>query len=256
MGVINVNSDSFYAGSRQTTSHDILNKAEQMLHDGAHILDLGAMSSRPGADIISADEELRRIIPAVTSICERFPAAIISVDTLRSKVAQEVINCGASCINDISAGTYDDEMMSVVAKNKVPYIIMHMQGLPADMQHEPMYENVVTDIMIFLSDKVRKAKAAGIVDIMIDPGFGFGKTLAHNYEIMRQMEVFKIFDLPILAGISRKSMIWKVLNTDADGALNGTTALNMYLLTKGASILRVHDVREAKECITLFERLR
>lgn len=255
MGIINVSPDSFYAGSRKTDIDSILRQADQMLTEGADILDLGAMSSRPGAEIISEEEELRRIIPAIISIVDRFSDSIISVDTIRSKVAMEVINCGASCINDITSGTFDYNMMSIIASNSVPYIMMHMKGLPADMQLNPDYDDVVMEIMIFFAERIHRARQAGIKDIIVDPGFGFGKTIEHNYKLMRNLEVFKIFDVPILAGISRKSMIWKILNLDAEGALNGTTALNMYLLNKGAKILRVHDVSEAKECITLFNQL-
>lgn len=256
MGVINVSPDSFFAGSRKTDVTSILIKAEQMLDEGADLLDIGAMSSRPGAEIITETEELARIIPAVSSVAERFSNAIISVDTMRSRVAQEVIHCGATCINDISAGTYDNNIMDVAVDNNVPYIMMHMNGLPSNMQINPQYDDVVSEIMVFLSERIRTAREKGIKDIIIDPGFGFGKTIIHNYEILRRFEVFKIFDIPVLAGISRKSMIWKVLELDADHALNGTTALNMFLLNKGADILRVHDVMEAKECIRLFEQLR
>ena len=255
MGVINVSPDSFYAESRKTDIDSILNKAEQMLNEGADIIDIGAMSSRPGAEILSESEELKRIIPAVSAMSKRFPESIISVDTLRSNVAQEVINSGAVCINDISAGTFDINMMKVAADNNVPYIMMHMKGLPSDMQIDPKYDDVVTEILIYFSDRIRRARDTGIKDIIIDPGFGFGKTIEHNYEIMRRLEVFKIFDIPILVGVSRKSMIWKVLGLNADQALNGTTALNMYSLSKGAGILRVHDVKEAKECVALFKRL-
>jgi dihydropteroate synthase len=255
MGIINVNQDSFYAASRKTEMPHILNLAESMVNQGADMVDVGAMSSRPGAEIITEEDEMKRIIPAVEAIIKEFPGILISVDTMRSKVASAVIDCGASCINDISGGTFDAEMMRVVAHHHIPYIIMHMQGMPAYMQLKPQYNDVVLDIMTIFSDRIRKARAAGILDVIIDPGFGFGKTLEQNYHLIREMEAFQIFDVPILAGISRKSMIWKPLGIDADHALNGTTALHMALLNKGVNILRVHDVKEAVECVKLFSLL-
>ena len=255
MGIINVNDNSFYSGSRANTTDLVLAKASKMLHDGATILDLGAMSSKEGSAIISIDEELNLILPAVEAVKKYFPEAIISVDTLRSKVAKEVIQAGASMINDISAGTFDSDMMKLVSSFHVPYIMMHMKGLPSDMQQNPSYEDVVMEITRFFVLKIQQAKEQGIVDIVIDPGFGFGKTLDHNYQIMKKLEVLQIFDLPVMAGISRKTMIWRPLNTNADSALNGTTALHMYALQKGARILRVHDVKDAMECITLHQLL-
>ena len=255
MGIINVNDNSFYSASRANTTDLVLATASKMLHEGATILDLGAMSSKPGSAIISIDEELNLILPAVEAVKKYFPEAIISVDTLRSKVAKEVIQAGASMINDISAGTFDSDMMKLVSSFHVPYIMMHMKGLPSDMQQNPLYEDVVMEITRFFVLKIQQAKEQGIVDIVIDPGFGFGKTLDHNYQIMKKLEVLQIFDLPVMAGISRKSMIWRPLNTNADSAINGTTALHMYALQKGARILRVHDVKEAMECITLHQLL-
>jgi len=255
MGIINVNDNSFYSASRANTTDLVLATASKMLHEGATILDLGAMSSKPGSAIISIDEELNLILPAVEAVKKYFPEAIISVDTLRSKVAKEVIQAGASMINDISAGTFDSDMMKLVSSFHVPYIMMHMKGLPSDMQQNPLYEDVVMEITRFFVLKIQQAKEQGIVDIVIDPGFGFGKTLDHNYQIMKKLEVLQIFDLPVMAGISRKSMIWSPLNTNADSALNGTTSLHMYALQKGARILRVHDVKEAMECITLHQLL-
>jgi len=255
MGIINVNENSFYSASRANTTDLVLEKASKMLQEGATILDLGAMSSKPGTDIISIDDELNLILPAVEAVKKYFPEAIISVDTLRSKVAQEVIQAGASMINDISAGTFDSNMMKLVSSFRVPYIMMHMKGLPSDMQQNPSYEDVVMEITRFFVLNIQKAKDVGIADIIIDPGFGFGKSLEHNYQIMKQLEVLQIFDLPVMAGISRKSMIWRPLNTNADSALNGTTALHIYALQKGAKILRVHDVKEAMECITLYQLL-
>ena len=255
MGIINVNENSFYSASRANTTDLVLEKASKMLQEGATFLDLGAMSSKPGSDIISIDDELNLILPAVEAVKKYFPEAIISVDTLRSEVAQEVIQAGASMINDISAGTFDSNMMKLVSSFRVPYIMMHMKGLPSDMQQNPSYEDVVMEITRFFMLNIQKARDVGIVDIIIDPGFGFGKSLEHNYQIMKQLEVLQIFDLPVMAGISRKSMIWRPLNTNADSALNGTTALHMYALQKGAKILRVHDVKEAMECITLHQLL-
>jgi dihydropteroate synthase len=255
MGVINVNDTSFYTASRANTIEHLLTKASKMLQEGATILDLGAMSSKPGAEIIPLKDELDLIIPAVVAVKDNFPEAIISVDTLRSQVAAEVIQSGASIINDISAGEFDSDMFRVVSSYKIPYIMMHMNGLPATMQMDPYYDDVVMDVTRFFVRKIHQAKESGISDIVIDPGFGFGKTLEHNYQLMKKLEVFQIFDLPVLVGISRKSMVWKPLKSNADDALNGTTALHMYALQKGAGILRVHDVKEAVECIKLYDLL-
>jgi dihydropteroate synthase len=255
MGIININEDSFYAASRIMDVHALIVRAEKMISDGASILDIGAMSSRPGANIITPEEELKRLMPAVNSLVASFPDTIISVDTVHSKVASEVICSGVSMINDISAGEYDPAMIAIVAKESVPYVMMHMKGLPSDMQLNPVYHDIVLEIMQFFTKKIHHAKASGIKDIIIDPGFGFGKTLEHNFELMRNLEVFRIFDVPVLIGVSRKSMIWKSLNTDAAHALNGTTALHMHALQQGAKILRVHDVKEAMECIEIHRRL-
>lgn len=255
MGIINVNEDSFYRGSRKTDMDDILTMAKSMLDDGASILDIGAMSSRPGAKMIDEEVEINRIVTAVKSISDSYPSAIISVDTFRSKVAYEAVQAGASIINDISSGTFDTEMLKVVSSLNVPYILMHMQGQPETMQINPIYHDVVMEITQFFVSKIKQARNAGITDIIIDPGFGFGKTLEHNYTLLKHLEVFQIFDLPVLAGISRKSMVWKQLDTNPEHALNGTTALHMYALLKGADILRVHDVKAAAECIALFKKL-
>ncbi|MBK9736991.1 MAG: dihydropteroate synthase [Saprospiraceae bacterium] len=255
MGIINVNEDSFYPASRATSIHQILSKAEKMLKDGASILDLGAMSSRPGARIMDIDVELNGIIPAVESVCKEFPDAVVSVDTLRSKVAELCVHSGASMVNDISAGDFDPEMIQIMTRMKVPYVMMHMQGLPATMQQNPTYTDVLMEVLKYFVEKVHKARLAGITDILIDPGFGFGKTLDQNYTLMRHLEVFKIFDFPVLAGISRKSLICKALNINQEDALNGSTALHMVALQRGASVLRVHDVKEAVECVKLYKRL-
>lgn len=255
MGIININDDSFYVQSRANKTDQIIQKATQMIEEGASILDLGVMSSKPGSKISSVDDELKGLLPALEVIRMNFPEIPISVDTIHSDVASAVLKNGASMINDISAGDFDKTMLKTVADADVPYIMMHMQGLPSDMQLNPKYDDVVLDIMKYFVDKTKKAKDAGIKDLIIDPGFGFGKTLAHNYQLLKSLEVFQIFDIPVLAGVSRKSMIWKYLNIDADHALNGTTALHMSILQKGVKILRVHDVKEAVECVRLFNKL-
>jgi len=255
MGIINVNDTSFYSPSRASQIEDVVAKASQMLLDGATILDLGAMSSKPGAKIISTEDEIRLIVPAVESVLNKFPEAIISVDTLRSEVAEKVIQTGAVMINDISAGDFDSKMMDVLASHRVPFIMMHMNGLPENMQVNPKYEDVTLEITRFFIRKIHQCKQAGMVDLIIDPGFGFGKTLEHNYQLMKNLEIFQIFDLPVMIGVSRKSMVYKPLKVSADGALNGTTALHMFALCKGVKILRVHDVKEAMECIYLHQYL-
>ena len=255
MGVINISPDSFYQGSTKSDIKSILDASEKMLKDGADIIDLGGMSSRPGALLISEEEELARLLIPVAEICKRFPEAILSIDTMRSRIAHETIGAGAKCINDISSGIFDQEMFRVVARHKTPFIMMHMAGMPSDMQLNPTYDDVVMDILKFFKERIPKAQKEGIQDLIIDPGFGFGKTVEHNYTLMKHFDVFQIFDKPLLAGISRKSMIWKKLGITPENALNGTTALHMYLLQKGAAILRVHDVKEALECIELNKML-
>lgn len=255
MGIININEDSFYVQSRANNIDQIIRKASQMIEDGASILDLGVMSSKPGSKISTVYDELKGLLPALEVIRMNFPEIIISVDTIHSSVASEVLKNGASMINDISAGDFDETMLKTVADADVPYVMMHMQGLPSDMQLNPKYDDVVMEIMKYFVDKIKKAQDAGIKDLIIDPGFGFGKTLTHNYQLLKSLEVFQIFDIPVLAGVSRKSMIWKYLHIDADHALNGTTALHMYILQKGVKILRVHDVKEAVECVKLFNKL-
>ncbi len=254
MGIININQDSFFAASRHTAMDDILTKVDKMLREGAAIIDFGAMSSRPGAVISDADTEIDILAPVIQQVSKVFPQAIISVDTLHSRVAAKVIGEGASIINDISAGDYDPLMMTVIGSCNIPYIMMHMQGTPPDMQNQPQYKDVTTDILSYFVKKVHQSRQAGIKEIVIDPGFGFGKTIDQNFELLRHLETFRLFDIPLLAGLSRKSIIWKTLQTDADGALNGTTALHMVALQKGVSILRVHDVKEAVECITLYKK--
>ncbi|SFV27919.1 dihydropteroate synthase [Thermoflavifilum thermophilum] len=252
MGIINITEDSFYAGSRHMQTDDILRTAETMLQQGAAILDLGAQSTRPGAQPISADEEWQRLQPAIAALKKHFPEAYLSVDTYYASVARRAVDAGAEIINDISAGNMDQDMIATVATLRVPYVIMHMQGTPATMQLNPHYEDVVKEITAFFIEKVAICRQVGIHDLIVDPGFGFGKNLQHNYTLLRHLHVFHVMDLPLLVGISRKSMIYRLLGTTSEQALNGTTALHMLALEQGAHILRVHDVREANEVIRLW----
>ena len=254
MGIINVTPDSFYEGSRMQTGESVLAQATKMVNEGADIIDIGGQRTRPGSERISADDELKRVLPAVEIILKNFPRAIISVDTYHSKVAEACVNAGASIINDISAGSLDDDMIPAVAKLGVPYICMHMKGTPENMQAEPVYENITKEVLDFFIQKIDVCKQAGIHDIIIDPGFGFGKTISHNFRLLKEMSVFSILERPMLIGISRKSTIYKALGVTAAEALNGTTALHTIALQNGATILRVHDVKEAKEAITLYQR--
>ncbi|RLJ72138.1 dihydropteroate synthase [Pedobacter alluvionis] len=255
MGILNITPDSFYDNSRTKSIDEALIKAARFLNEGATFIDIGGYSSRPGAKDISINEEIDRVVPVVESLVKTFPEAVISIDTFRSKVAQETISSGAHIINDIAAGDMDEQMFETVAKLQVPYMMMHMQGTPQNMHQNPVYTNVLLEVIDYLAKKVAALKALHIHDIIIDPGFGFGKTTEHNYELLRQMEAFKIFKLPILVGFSRKGMIYKTLGTTAAEALNGTSVLNTIALQKGAGILRVHDVKEAVECVRLVERL-
>ena len=257
MGILNITPDSFFKGSRYQTDKEILKTATQMLEDGADILDIGGYSSRPGAEDISVKEEGDRVLKAIKLVRKNFHDAIISVDTFRAEIASEaVIEFGANMINDISGGDGDNNMFSVVSKLNVPYIIMHMKGTPRTMQHQPAYDDIVADILKWFGERIFKLKSAGVKDIIIDPGFGFGKTIDHNFELLRRLSDFSIAGLPVLVGISRKSMIWKTLDISADDALNGTTALNAIALLHGADILRVHDVREAVQTVRLISKLR
>jgi len=255
MGILNVTPDSFYDGGRYTTERDILIKVEKMLKDGAAFIDVGAYSTRPKAINISPEQEVYRSLKAVTAILKTFPETLISVDTFRSKVAREAINAGACMINDISAGSLDSNMFTCVADLQVPYILMHMQGTPQTMQNKPHYTDVVYDIRTFFSEKISILHRLGINDIILDVGFGFGKTLEHNYRLLQNLDLFTCFDLPVLAGISRKSMLYKILDTEANKALNATTVANTLALQKGAKILRVHDVKEAFETIQIVNQL-
>jgi dihydropteroate synthase len=255
MGILNVTPDSFYDGGRHFVVEAAISQALRMYEEGATILDVGGMSSRPGAEELPVAEEIRRVIPVIQAISERIPEAIISVDTVQPEVARLAVEAGASIVNDISAGRMVPGMYETVAALDVPYVLMHMKGTPKTMQKEAVYENVVEAVLEFLLDEVGKLKSLGIKDIIIDPGFGFGKTIAHNFQLLQYLHTLKILPYPILAGISRKSMIYRTLGITPEEALNGTTALNMVALQQGASILRVHDVRQAVETIKIFEAL-
>ncbi len=256
MGIINVTEDSFYAGSRVNSDEEILGVAGKMLDEGADILDIGGCSTRPGARPVTEETEKKRVCHAAEIILGKFPETVLSVDTYRSRVAEEAVkNSGAAIINDISGGEMDEEMFPLVIRLNVPYVMMHMQGTPQTMQSSPHYDDVVSDILYWFGQRITTLQHAGVRDIIIDPGFGFGKTSKHNFEILRRLDEFHITSLPVLVGLSRKSMIWRSLNITADEALTGTSALHMTALMKGASVLRVHDVREAKEVITLFEKI-
>jgi len=255
MGILNITPDSFYSNSRTNSINEALRKTEQFLNEGASFIDIGGYSSRPGAKDISEDEELFRLLPIIEALNKNLPEAIISIDTFRSKVAEETILAGAHIINDIAAGEMDEKMFETIAKLQVPYIFMHMQGTPQNMQQNPVYNDVMLDVIDYLAKKISILKSLKVHDLIIDPGFGFGKTIEHNYELLNQVQDFKIFNLPVLVGFSRKGMIHKVLKNTAAEALNGTTVLNTIALQKGAKILRVHDVKEAAECVKLVERL-
>ena len=254
MGILNVTPDSFYDGNKYTNQKKILEKVTQMINEGADFIDVGAVSSRPGADPVTADEELKRLNMALEVIRDHFPDIILSIDTCRSEIAEYVIKTfKAGMINDITAGSADEKMLSIVAASEVPYIMMHMKGNPQIMQKNPVYENVTKEVIGFFSERLEQARLAGINDIIIDPGFGFGKTIQHNYTLLNQLDAFKIFELPVMVGVSRKSMIYKTLEITPEESLNGTTILNTLALVNGADILRVHDVKEAKEAIRLTQ---
>ena len=253
MGVINTTPDSFYSGSRYHGIDTVLRQAEQMLIDGATILDFGGQSTRPGSEKVKVDEELKRVIAPIEAIHKNFPDAFISIDSFYSVVVANAVAAGASLVNDISAGCMDSKMIETVAALNTPYILMHMKGTPQNMHHQPKYENVTSEVLDFLIQKVSEIRQSGITDIIIDPGFGFGKSIKHNFRLLHDLSVFKILGCPILLGISRKSTIYKTLDITPEEALNGTTTLNTIGLLNGASILRVHDVKEAVEIIKLFE---
>ena len=252
MGIINATPDSFYKGDLNAGLEKIVEKAGKMIMEGADIIDIGGQSTRPGSIRISASEEIQRVIPVINSIVANYPQIILSIDTYHSQVAEAAIKAGASIVNDISAGSLDPEMINCVSSLNVPYICMHMKGTPENMQNNPTYEDLIKEVLDFFIDKIDQCKRAGIKDLVIDPGFGFGKTIHQNFILLKQLSVFKILDQPILAGLSRKSMIYKTLGIDVSQALNGSAVLNTIALQQGASILRVHDVKEAKEAVTLF----
>jgi dihydropteroate synthase len=253
MGIINATPDSFVEGHLNNGMESMVALAAKMIADGADILDIGGQSTRPGSKRIDAAEEIARVIPLIKTIKQLHQDVIISIDTYHSKVAAAAVATGASIVNDISGGNMDADMLATVAPLKVPYICMHMQGTPETMQQHPQYENVTTAVIDFFIDKIDECKKAGIADVIIDPGFGFGKTIQHSFQLLKNLSVFKLFELPVLVGLSRKGTIYKTLQTDAANALNGTAVLNTIALMNGASILRVHDVKEAKEVVKLWE---
>ena len=257
MGILNVTPDSFYAGSHGLTEGYIIDRIHQIMNEGASIIDIGACSTRPGADQVSAEEEMSRMRMGLELIRKHRPDAIVSVDTYRADVAKMCVEeYGAAIINDISAGQMDKDMFTTIARLGIPYIIMHMKGTPKDMQVNPEYDHFLKEVFYYFSEKVQRLRDLGVKDIIIDPGFGFGKTLEHNYELMNHLEEFSLFELPLLVGVSRKSMIYRLLGTTPEEALNGTTALNTVALLKGAHILRVHDVREAVETVRIIGKMK
>ena len=253
MGIINVTEDSFYSGSRKPTVDKALQQAEQMIKEGATILDIGGQSTRPGSEQIGAEKEAEKVLPVIEAIHKKFPASFISIDTYHAEVAKYAVDAGACIVNDISGGNFDATMHAIVAGLHVPYICMHIKGTPANMQHDPVYENVTKEVLDYFIKKIEACKQTGIHDVIIDPGFGFGKTITHNFELLRNLSVFKMLEKPILLGISRKSTIYKTLGVNADEALNGSTVLHTIGLLNGAAILRVHDVKEAMEVVKLVE---
>lgn len=257
MGIINVTPDSFYKGSRHLNEDEILAEAEKMLKEGADILDVGGYSTRPGAEDVPPEEERLRVMKAIRLITDNFPGTAVSIDTFRSEIAAEaVLDCGAGMINDISGGEADKDMFDTVVRLGVPYVLMHMQGTPSTMQLNPVYSDVVADIIRWMGERIHALHSKGAKDIIVDPGFGFGKTIDHNFEIMCRLNEFSVLQLPLLAGLSRKSMIWKTLGTTPEQALNGTTALNAIAILNGADIIRVHDVAEAVQAVKLASKVR
>lgn len=254
MGILNITPNSFYDGGKFVEESEILLQVKKMLSDGAEFIDIGAYSSKPKAVYVSEEKELKRIVPVVSLIMKHHPKTLISIDTFRSEVARVCIENGASIINDISSGSVDEKMMETIAKYNVPYIMMHKRGTPETMQSLTNYENIVKELLFYFSEKVALARSFGINDLIIDPGFGFAKILDHNYEILQKLELFKILEIPMLVGVSRKSMIYNSLKCTPEDALNGTSVLNTIALMKGTKILRVHDVKEAVECVTLFNK--
>jgi len=251
MGILNLTTDSFFDGGKYINEKQIISKCKSMLDEGATIIDIGAQSSRPGATQMSAKDELKKLLPIIKLLKNNFPSIIISIDTFWAKTAHETIEAGADIINDISAGEMDKNMFKVIAKHNAPYIIMHMQGTPQNMQKNPTYNNIVNEVVDYFDNKIKELKTLNISTIIIDPGFGFGKTLEHNYQLLNNLDAFKKFNLPLLVGASRKSMIYNLLDTNSEKALNGTSVINTIALQNGANILRVHDIKEAKECIKI-----
>ena len=256
MGILNVTPNSFYDGGKHKEINSIIHQVNKMLSEGADFIDIGAYSSKPSAEFVSEEEEIKRLVPIVKSLVEMFPNIVLSVDTFRAQVAKASVENGVAMVNDIAAGLLDDKMLETVAELKVPYIMMHMRGNPQTMQSLTDYKDIVKEMIFYFSERIQKARSFGISDIVIDPGFGFAKTLEQNYEVLHKMELFSMLELPLLAGISRKSMIYKVLESSPQEALNGTSVLNTIALQKGAKILRVHDVKEAVECIKLVSKLK
>ena len=255
MGILNITPDSFFDGGKYSNAKAIVVQAEKMLDEGATFIDVGAYSSRPGAHHITEEEELNRIVPVIELLVREFPEICISVDTFRSKVAKETINAGAAIVNDISGGKMDEFMFATIAELQVPYIVMHMQGTPQSMQLNPKYDDVVKEVISFFAEQLFKLRALKVNDVIIDVGFGFGKTIAHNFELLKKLDLFKSLDVPILTGVSRKSMLYKTLQTTPKEALNATTVANTIALMKGTHILRVHDVKEAVEAVTIYNQL-
>lgn len=255
MGILNMTPDSFYDGGALSSHMEALSQTETMLRAGATFLDIGGYSSRPGAQDVSEEDELKRVIPTIETITDNFPEAILSIDTFRSKVAKKAIEAGAAIINDIAAGALDKQMLPTAAKLQVPYIMMHMKGTPQTMNTLAHYEHITKEVLFYFSEKIRAARELGIHDVIVDPGFGFAKNRKQNFELLGHLDLFDALDAPLLVGVSRKSMIYEALKTSAQEALNGTTALHSVALMKGAKILRVHDVKEAMECVTLLQML-
>jgi dihydropteroate synthase len=255
MGILNITADSFFDGGKYNEVDKAVFQAEKMLADGATIIDIGAQSTRPGADMIGAEKELQLLMPMLNALVNRFPEAVFSIDTFHAQVAKEAVMAGVSIINDVSAGDDDTEMFDTVVGCKVPYIMMHKQGNSKTMQQNPTYNNVVLDIIDYFVPKVNALRRRGVADILIDPGFGFGKTMAHNYELLKKLRHFEILGVPILIGISRKKMIQNIIEQNAAHALNGTTVANTIALMNGANILRVHDVREAVEAVKIYNQI-
>lgn len=257
MGIINVTPDSFFDGGKYKTEKKVVKRAEEILEQGGAVIDIGAVSTKPGSEGISTKDEIERLLPAVKAVKKEFPNAFISIDTYRSWVALKVIEeCGPCMVNDVSGGNFDDHMFETIGKLGVPYVLMHMQGTPLKMQQNPEYEDIIRDISMFFTEQVKKLTKAGVKDVIIDPGFGFGKNLEHNYELLNRLDSFKVFQLPLMVGVSRKSMICKLLNSSPENALNGTSVVNTLVLMGGADILRVHDVSEAVEAVRILTMVR